>query len=711
MDISPVNVAFITDKNYSLCTGVAVCSLKAHRSLDRQYKIYVVYDGLDQQCMQQIRSLSEPDFTVIFVNAREKVKAVKINPQKCMTPHVSPTATYKFNLTRILPDIDKLLYIDGDTIIRDNLVGLFDIDISNKYAAVCQDIGAETLPSDYKIRLKINHRYYFNSGVMLLNLKKIREKQLDLKLLEYRKHGRNDYMDQDAFNVVFCENVLYFDIVYNMSTSCWTKYRVDKINSYYNKTFHSKADCYTQARILHLTTPEKPWLYSDVIGSEEWLIYYLRSPMYSPDFVRKRIGISKYKNLIKSEMDYCSAVSRISTIPKKKSPEEPLVSVIIPFYNSEQYLGECIESLLLQTFMEGEYIFVDDGSSDESAKIVRMFMSIDSRIRLYCQTHSGPGNARNLGLKHVRGKYITFLDSDDIFISNALKELYSKILLTGSDVVICDCLAFSENKTATWAYESSLKRIYLPVNEIFSSKKYPDYLFQITDGQVWGKMFRRDMILENAILFPSLQRSEDIPFSYLALVLADRISILKNQLVLHRVIAGSSSLEESKDNNATAVDSALRILWGELVALGRDTDLYKTFINKAIASYYYNFTTMKTSNGFESLYMSFKETVNNTFEVPFEKEDMFYESYKKDYLEELCNSDSIQEYLFELLKKANNNNDLITARSDDFDIKSYQLGRFLTWLPRKVLGGIRCYRDNGLKYTVNRFFEHVSGKA
>ena len=707
MNMNTINIAFITDNNYSLCTNVAICSLKTHRSLNRKYQIFVVYDGLNWQCLQKFKMLSEADFNVICIDSRKTVKATRFERQKYVR-HVSSTATYKFYLAKILPDVDKVLYIDGDTLMRDGLEELFDTDIDNVYAAVCQDIGAEVFPSNYKERLKINHRYYFNSGVMLLNLKKIRDEQLYLDLVDYRIQGTNDYMDQDAFNVVFSDNVIFFDLIYNMVTSCWTKYGIDDLNAYYHKQFFSKADCYTQARILHLATPEKPWIYSDVIASEEWLIYYLNSPMYSADFNRKLIGNSKYKSLIQHEMDYYSAVSNIASNMRTERTEAPVVSVIIPVYNSAQHLEECIESLLLQSLKNVEFIFVDDSSADDSTKIISMFSNLDNRIRLFQQTHGGAGKARNLGIKQAKGKYITFLDSDDILICTALEDLYKKIISTGSDVAICDCAAFSEDKSKTWKYESSLKPTYLPVGDVFSINSYSDYLFQMTDGQVWGKMFRVDVIRDNNISFPVLQRSEDIPFTCIALAFAKKITILKKQLVLHRVISGSNSLEEAKDKNPSEVDSALCILWERIVSTGQEKTLYKTFINKAVSSYYYNFTTMTTAEGFSKLYLSFKETVNKVFAIPFENESMFYDSNKVEYLKEVFHSESVQECLFAQLKETRGKNKEL---KDDYNMNAYRIGCAITWAPRKFRGGIQCYKDNGLKYTINRFFEHLSGKA
>ena len=706
MNGETINIAFISDNNYFLCTSIAVFSLKTHRALGREYNIYIIYDGMNNRNIVELESMSDPGFNVLCVNARKKVGAVHFGSKK-NARHVSSTATYKFYLDRILPDVNKLLYLDGDLLIRDGLEELFDINIDGKYAAVCQDIGGETFPSNYKERLHINHKYYFNTGVMLLNLQLIRKEGLDEKLVDYRKHGINDFMDQDTFNVVFSDNIVCFDIVYNMATSCWANKTIEEINAYYRKDFKSKADCYTQAKILHLTTPEKPWVYSDVIASEEWIVYYLNSPIYSNAFSRKLIGKSKYKKKIEGEMEYYSAVSSIQTNIQISTMEPAVVSVIIPVYNVESYLPDCIDSLLFQTLKNVEFIFVDDDSNDNTCAIIDAYSRFDSRIKRYSQPHGGAGKARNLGLEHVNTEYVTFLDGDDLLVPTALERLYSKAISSNADIVICGDLIFSEDKTATIKDSSSLRKQYLPDVEVFSWESHPDYLFQISDGQVWGKLFRMDFIKKNSIVFPPLPRTEDAPFTCLALSLAERLTYVDEELVLHRVIAGSNSLEESKDKNPTTSDASLRLQWNNLCKTGKREVLFKSFVNRAIMGYHYNFSTMKTAAGFYSLYDAFKSTMNEIFMIPFDSDDMIYDKSKAAYLKEIYDSESVQEYLYGIVIKKNNNSDL------DMLYNSYALkiGKIIVWFPRKLHGLIQCYKDNGLRYTVHRFIEHIRGQA
>ena len=107
----------------------------------------------------------------------------------------------------------------------------------------------------------------------------------------------------------------------------------------------------------------------------------------------------------------------------------PKVSVIIPVYNTEPYLRQCLDSVVNQTLLDIEIICVDDGSTDTSPEILREYAASDSRIRIFTQPHADAGVARNLGLRHASGKYLSFLDADDFFekdIEKKVCRLYEK---------------------------------------------------------------------------------------------------------------------------------------------------------------------------------------------------------------------------------------------------------------------------------------------
>jgi glycosyltransferase involved in cell wall biosynthesis len=118
----------------------------------------------------------------------------------------------------------------------------------------------------------------------------------------------------------------------------------------------------------------------------------------------------------------------------KNEIDTPLVTVIIPNYNNETYLPECLESVIKQSYKNMEIIVIDDGSTDRSAEILQKYWS---EIKLIKSSHSGASVARNIGIEQSRGQFIAFMDSDDIWISEKIEKQMSKILNNCADLVYC----------------------------------------------------------------------------------------------------------------------------------------------------------------------------------------------------------------------------------------------------------------------------------
>ena len=116
---------------------------------------------------------------------------------------------------------------------------------------------------------------------------------------------------------------------------------------------------------------------------------------------------------------------------------EPLISVIVPIYNAEQYIDRCIKSILKQTYSNLEVLLIDDGSSDGSSSICKQYELSDNRVHYYHQHNSGVSAARNKGLDIAKGEYIGFCDADDWIESDMYEVLYSMINSSQSDIAIC----------------------------------------------------------------------------------------------------------------------------------------------------------------------------------------------------------------------------------------------------------------------------------
>ena len=132
------------------------------------------------------------------------------------------------------------------------------------------------------------------------------------------------------------------------------------------------------------------------------------------------------------------------------------VSVILPVYNVEKYLKECLDSILNQTLQEIEVICVDDGSTDRSLEILREYEKKDKRVIVLTQENKGAGAARNKGLAIAKGEYLSFLDSDDFFASGMLEEAYRRCVEKKAQICVYQVLRYNE-KTKETVYKSYCK--------------------------------------------------------------------------------------------------------------------------------------------------------------------------------------------------------------------------------------------------------------
>lgn len=176
----------------------------------------------------------------------------------------------------------------------------------------------------------------------------------------------------------------------------------------------------------------------------------------------------------------------------------PTISVIVPVYNTQKYIAECIESILSQDFNDFELILVDDGSTDDSGKICDEYSSMDSRIKVYHQANGGVTSARKLGVKVSKGEWISFVDSDDTITRDYLSKLY-----TSSDGV--SIVSAEEKENALISAQEFRKRcIYVecevgPCAKIYKKKSFRDNIFNIDNKVTLGE----DMLMNIRLSYNS----------------------------------------------------------------------------------------------------------------------------------------------------------------------------------------------------------------
>lgn len=215
------------------------------------------------------------------------------------------------------------------------------------------------------------------------------------------------------------------------------------------------------------------------------------------------------------------------------------VSVIIPVYNIERHLRQCLDSVAAQTLKDIEIICVDDGSTDSSPKILAHYAARDGRFRVLTQSNTGPGAARNAGLALANGQYVIFLDSDDWFEPNFLKKMVAHAKENRADVTICRTTEFDTGSGRELPSEWMLKSQYLP-GESFRPSDISEHIFQFTYGWPWDKLYRTEFVKRTELRYPEFPNSEDLVFVFQSLALADKLAILSDVLVHHRINRGGS---------------------------------------------------------------------------------------------------------------------------------------------------------------------------
>ncbi|MFG1707171.1 glycosyltransferase [Nonomuraea sp. M3C6] len=197
----------------------------------------------------------------------------------------------------------------------------------------------------------------------------------------------------------------------------------------------------------------------------------------------------------------------------------PVLSVIVPFYNVEKYIGPCLDSIAAQTLADLEVICVDDGSGDGGPAVVAARQSADPRISLIRQDNQGVGRARNVGVRHAMGHYLAFVDGDDTVPRNAFKNLVSSLQSTGSDLACGNVMRLHNNLLIpSWAHREAFAR---PIKGTHITR----HRLLIRDRMLWNKVYRRSFWDELGLSFPE-RMYEDQPVAMAAHVGARAVDVL-----------------------------------------------------------------------------------------------------------------------------------------------------------------------------------------
>lgn len=445
---------------------------------------------------------------------------------------------------------------------------------------------------------------------------------------------------------------------------------------------------------------------------EEYLECYIENTFYELDYYNKKNDLDKFfnnfkltipakymdskfqlifksqGNLINYQLKLNNQFSTNSTdfsctinkdwISLKKLNNTCKVSIIVPVYNVEDYLSECLDSICNQTLKDIEIICINDGSSDNSLDILNEYSKKDKRISVISKENGGQGVARNLGITLANGEYIGFVDSDDWIEEDMFEKLYMKAHKNNLDFNMCRLSLFNEQTgeydNSTWYY--GLKHFDSFNKDIFEYSDVLNFLTSISVTPV-NKIYKRSFLLNHDLKFAEDYIFEDEAFFYSIIFKASKISLIKEELYYYRINRKNSTVTETK-NNKDIVD-IYRIVRKYLINNG-----FEKFIsivdNKFLKSIFSRFY-QSDENHRKLFFNSFKELLNEwslTKEIfdnnsTINKNDFLKSSFIKFYFntswEYLSN---LENHIFHNLKKfifANEYKDLVKFNnSKEFSI-------------------------------------------
>ena len=392
------------------------------------------------------------------------------------------------------------------------------------------------------------------------------------------------------------------------------------------------------------------------------------------------------------------------------------VSAIVPCYNVEQYLRECLDSALAQTLQEIEIICVNDGSTDSTLEILQEYARKDSRIRVLDKPNSGYGSSMNQGMDMARGEYIAILESDDLIKPDMYRSLYELAREKDLDVIKADYEIFVGNgDSRVFTYMRACKKRSL-YYRVIRPEDEPD-IFNARMN-TWTGLYRKSFLDKYHIRHNETAGAsyQDNGFWFQTFLWADRLMFVDRAFYqLRRDNPNSSVHNRGKVfcifEEYAFIEKILR------AAPEKEEKLIRIFQKKKWDNCRYHYGRIG-----DEFKMDFLRRMSDEFKRARAEGELdpglFYGNGYKELGEimdrpELFYARTVQEWprpqdpearLALLQYRCDGLQEELRALKNS---RSYRLGRMLTFLPRKCKGGVRCLKENGLSYTLHRLLEKM----
>lgn len=571
-----IAVVFASDSEYAPLASVAIESVISNASRDKNYDIILLDAGLTNADRVLIKHQTQDreNISVRFV----KLGKDTLDRDLPTHAHIKTSAYSRFYILKYLTAYQKVVYLDCDLVCNRDISKLYETDVSNVYLAAVRDSAnggwINIVDNDTReyirdvIRLeKIDD--YFNSGVLVLNVEMLSKATSSERLIELAKSTPWRWEDQDVLNYFASGKVKYIDPSWNFMAHKESYFTPQLLPEMWLTSVEQNKyrKAHNNPGIVHYVGRSTPCFepYADLA----WLFW--KHAQYSPYY---EILCAKATESLKS------TPLQPSRRPSINLKFGPLVSIIMPVYNAAPYLEKSIGSLLNQSYRNIEVICINDGSSDNSLDILQRLTSEDHRVTVIDKPNSGAGDTRNTGMKHVCGKYMCFVDSDDFVEPNMIERLVDAAESSNADAVVFGLDTYDHVSSKFIPNDYAVVDGKIPSKEVFYAANV-DNFYKYLVGFTVNKLYRTSFLLGLDLFFPKIGAHEDLPFTYLALSASKRTYYLDETLYHYRR-SREGSLSDTTSNHYRFMFEALDCLRDELVKHDLWSDYERNFSNYAL---------------------------------------------------------------------------------------------------------------------------------
>ena len=358
-----ISICFVTDDNYAPYMGVAITSILKNAKKDESFDFYIFDNGIKESTKAKLNTFESPNVHIKYVDI--STVEDKFIVLKQTVPHISKASYFKFVIADLLPNLDRIIYLDGDLIVKESLWDLYNIDLGDNLIAAVEDVGY-TYWSQHNEELKLKFKC-MNSGVMLINCDLWRKENLSAKLLECAAdHDKVGFgQDQPVLNYVLKDRVKFIDFKWNAQDTFFRdeielKDRDDKKACKYAK--HHPA-------IIHYTYVKKPWNYPTMRKADEYWNYYKDSPFFNQETYKKAIKIRKDYYIVKR--------LPLWSLTLLRTPSKRIIKALNDLKIEDNYDLNILKEVL--NYLRKEIYDIDELSS--KTHIIYRFMGIKIKKR------------------------------------------------------------------------------------------------------------------------------------------------------------------------------------------------------------------------------------------------------------------------------------------------------------------------------------------